>query len=125
LYVRIFSEREPVPTCILRVVAIFSRRSSSCNAKSLARSIENASSLFLSCERSCVHVNLLKPAPYYAIWNPGPRARDPRPGERMPLYKHDPDRMTPELRGISMQNLDVSMSRICKSEDHKFLAFTM
>ena len=77
------------------------------------------------CERSCVHVNLLKPAPYYAIWNPGPRARDPRPGERMPLYKHDPDRMTPELRGISMQNLDVSMSRICKSEDHKFLAFTM
>ena len=77
------------------------------------------------CERSCVHVNQLKPAPYYAIWIPGPQARDPLPGERMPLYKHNPDRMTPALRGISMQNLDVSMSRICKSNDHKFLAFTM
>ena len=33
--------------------------------------------------------------------------------------------MTPEARGISMKNLDVSMSRICKSADHTFLAFTM
>jgi hypothetical protein len=48
LYVRIFSEREPVPTCILRVEAILARRSSSCRAKSFARSIEKASSLFLS-----------------------------------------------------------------------------
>ena len=77
------------------------------------------------CRRSCVHVSLLKPAPYYAIWNPGPQARAVRPGERQPLYKHDPTRMTPGLRGISMKNLNVSMSRICKSIDHRFLAFTM
>ena len=77
------------------------------------------------CHRSCVHVSLLKPAPYYAIWNPGPEARALQPGERQPLYQHDPTRMTPELRGISMKNLDVTMSRICKSADHRFLAFTM
>ena len=78
-----------------------------------------------TCKRSCVHVSLLNPAPYYAIWNPGPQAREVLPGERQPLYKHDPTRMTPEERGISMQHLDVSMSRVCKSADHTFLAFTM
>ena len=77
------------------------------------------------CKRSCVHVSLLKPAPYYAIWNPGPQAREVLPGERLPLYKHDPTRMTPQERGIDMKNLDASMSRVCKSADHTFLAFTM
>ena len=77
------------------------------------------------CKRSCVHVSLLKPAPYYAIWNPGPQAREVLPGERLPLYKHDPTRMTPQERGIDMKNLDASMSRVCKSSDHTFLAFTM
>ena len=28
------------------------------------------------CTRSCVHVRLLKPAPYYALWIPGPQGRE-------------------------------------------------
>ena len=37
------------------------------------------------CTRSCVHVRLLKPAPYYALWIPGPEGREFGAGERQPL----------------------------------------
>ena len=70
------------------------------------------------CHRSCVHVSLLKPAPYYAVWEPGPHAHRLAPRERRPLYEHDADRVP----NISMADLDVTMSRICKSTDHTFLA---
>ena len=54
MYVLIFSEREPEPTCIFRRLAISSCCASTSIWYSFARSIDMASSLFLSCERSCV-----------------------------------------------------------------------
>jgi hypothetical protein len=88
------------------------------------------------CTRSCVHVRLLKPAPYYALWIPGPEGRDFAAGERQPRYVlltltltltrtrtrtrtltltltltltryvHDPKLITPEARGIRLKASD-------------------
>ena len=46
------------------------------------------------CGASCVHVSLLRPAPYYALWYPGPLAKDFKVDEHQPRYEHDPARLT-------------------------------
>ena len=77
------------------------------------------------CSMSCVHVRLLKPAPYYALWIPGPEGRDFAPGERQPRYVHDPTKITPEARGIHLRASDVLMSNLCHSELNKFVGITL
>ena len=47
------------------------------------------------CGASCVHVSLLRPAPYYALWYPGPLAKDFKVDERQPRYEHDPTNLDP------------------------------
>ena len=47
------------------------------------------------CGASCVHVSLLRPAPYYALWYPGPLAKDFKVDERQPRYEHDPANLDP------------------------------
>ena len=46
------------------------------------------------CQASCVHTSLLRPAPYYALWYPGPIAKDYRLGEKQPRH----DRMLRQTR---------------------------
>ena len=77
------------------------------------------------CGRSCVHVRLLKPAPYYALWIPGPEGRKFSAGERQPRYQHDPRLITPEARGIHLKASDVLMSNLCHSEMNRFVGITM
>ena len=77
------------------------------------------------CTRSCVHVRLLKPAPYYALWIPGPEGREFGAGERQPRYVHDPKLITPEARGIHLKSSDVLMSNMCHSEMNKFVGITL
>ena len=77
------------------------------------------------CTRSCVHVRLLKPAPYYALWIPGPEGRDFGAGERQPRYVHDPKLITPEARGIHLKASDVLMSNMCHSDMNKFVGITL
>ena len=77
------------------------------------------------CQRSCVHVRLLNPTPYYALWIPGPEASPCEPGERLPGYEHNEKKMTPERRGIRMSSSEVLMSNICHSEAIKFVGITM
>merc|ERR1740130_111315 len=77
------------------------------------------------CQRSCVHVRLLNPTPYYALWIPGPEAFPCEPGERLPGYEHDEKKMTPERRGIRMSSSEVLMSNICHSESNQFVGITM
>ena len=38
------------------------------------------------CRSSCLHVALLNPAPYYALWRPGPLARPFVEGDKLPRY---------------------------------------
>jgi hypothetical protein len=77
------------------------------------------------CARSCVHVRLLKPAPYYALWVPGPEARPYMIGERHPRYQHDSSKLTPERRGMNLFDSDVLLSRLCHSESNKFVGITL
>jgi hypothetical protein len=77
------------------------------------------------CEKSCVHVRLLKPAPYYALWIPGPESRSFLPAERQPRYKHDASKLTPEKRGINLKGSDVLMSRLCHSVHNHFVGITV
>ncbi len=77
------------------------------------------------CEASCVHVSVLSPAPYYALWNSGPAARSCRKLERVPRYRHNAKRLTPQKRGIDLHQSDMMMSRFCKSISNRFVGVTM
>ena len=77
------------------------------------------------CERSCVHVSLLKPSPYYAIWIPGTLPKPAVTNERQPRYEHDPSKLTPEARGIDLYQYDVLMSRFCRSAKSKVVGIAM
>ena len=77
------------------------------------------------CELSCVHVSLLKPTPYYAIWIPGTLQKPFVANERQPRYEHDPKKLTPEARGIDLYKYDVLMSRFCRSAKNSVVGITL
>ena len=77
------------------------------------------------CELSCVHTSLLSPAPYYAMWYPGPLAKDFMPGEKQPRYQHALNRFSLRTRGVDLRYSDVMLSAICKSTDNKFVGISM
>ena len=76
------------------------------------------------CTRSCVHVRLLKPAPYYALWRPGPLSPPFSDGDSLPHYEHED--MAGQLaftRRASGGN--VLMSPFCKSKLNQFVGVSM
>jgi hypothetical protein len=75
------------------------------------------------CEASCVHVSLLNPAPYYAVWVNGVEARVYHKHERRPHYKRETS-LTMALRGI-LAHMDVLMSRFCRSEMNTFVGVSL
>ena len=77
------------------------------------------------CRRSCLHVSLLHPVPYYPLWNNGAEARQYAPAERLPRYEHSAERLTFKTRGIDLHNSDMLMSRFCKSVSNRFAAISM
>ena len=77
------------------------------------------------CTVSCVHVSLLPPAPYYALWYPGPLAREFEPKERQPRYKHTASKLTLHARGIDLSKSDVMMSATCKSSANQFVGISL
>ena len=77
------------------------------------------------CEASCVHTLLLRPAPYYALWYPGPLAKEFRNFEQQPRYKHAASRFALRVRGIYTEKSDVMMSGICKSQSNHFVGVSM
>ena len=77
------------------------------------------------CEASCVHELLLPPAPYYALWYPGPLAKEFKPGDKQPRYKHAKERFSLRARGLDLSGSDVLMSGICKSSDNKFVGISL
>ncbi len=72
------------------------------------------------CTASCVHASLLNWAPYYALWYPGPLAKDWRRGEERPRYQHVAERLTFRSRGVDLSKSEVMMSDICKNADNHF-----
>ena len=51
---------------------------------------------------------LLPFAPYYALWYPGPLAKEWRKGEERPRYQHNPELLTFKARGIDLSKSEVS-----------------
>ena len=78
------------------------------------------------CHSSCVHTSLLKPAPYYAVWRPGP-VKPPLLGdnpEPLPHYAHNNmDHQLAWARNFTKG--DILMSRICQSKVNEFVGVTM
>ena len=78
------------------------------------------------CHSSCVHTSLLKPAPYYAAWRPGP-VKPPLLGDNpdpLPHYVHNNmDHQLAWTRNIT--DGDLIMSRICQSKVNEFVGVTM
>ena len=78
-----------------------------------------------NCSASCVHVSLLAPAPYYALWVAGAEARPYHQHERRPRYKYDASELTMAGRGIHLADMDVLMSRFCRSEMNQFVGVSL
>ena len=78
-----------------------------------------------TCEISCVHVSLLNPVPYYALWRSGVQARPHIQHQRHPRYKHAADQLTPAKRGIHLSESNVLMSRFCRSEANQFVGVSL
>ena len=76
------------------------------------------------CEASCVHVSLLNPTPYYALWINGVEARTYHKHERRPHYKREAP-VTMAGRGIDLAQMDVLMSRFCSSEMNTFVGVSL
>ena len=72
-----------------------------------------------------MHSSLLRLAPYYALWYPGPLAKDFRAKEMLPRYKHDATKLSLRTRGIDLSLSDVMMSDICKSADLHFVGISL
>ncbi len=77
------------------------------------------------CSASCVHVVLLRPAPYYALWYPGPLAKEPKSDDEQPRYKHAVQRFSLRARGLDLSKSDIMMSGICQSNDNQFVGISM
>ena len=72
-----------------------------------------------------MHSSLLRLAPYYALWYPGPLAKEFRAKEMRPRYKHDAAKLSLRTRGIDLSLSDVMMSDICKSADLHFVGISI
>ena len=70
------------------------------------------------CTSSCVHSVLLYPAPYFAVWRPGPRARPWAEGAQIPHYAAEKAVGGPSAFDEPEQIL---MSTWCKSEQTEFV----
>ena len=72
-----------------------------------------------------MHSSLLRLTPYYALWYPGPLAKEFRAKEMRPRYKHDAAKLSLRTRGIDLSLSDVMMSDICKSADLHFVGISI
>ena len=59
------------------------------------------------------------------MWYPGPLARDFKPDEKQPRYKHALNRFSLRTRGVDLRDTDVMLSAICKSTDNKFVGVSL
>ena len=80
-----------------------------------------------SCHSSCLHVSLLNPAPYYALWRPGPMA-NPRAFKggqaRIPHYKHD--NMSKQLEFTrNVAKGSIMLTSFCKEKINGFVGVSM
>ena len=76
-----------------------------------------------SCKLPCVHTSLLKPAPYYALWRPGPMAPPFGDNASVPHYKHTDMRGQLDFVRKTSKG-SILMSPMCKSKLNQFVGVT-
>lgn len=77
-----------------------------------------------SCANSCLHTVLLKNAPYYALWRPGPLSPPFSDGDSLPHYVHE--NMAGQLAFTrKVTGGSVLMSPFCKSKLNLFVGVSM
>ena len=77
-----------------------------------------------SCPNSCIHTVLLKNAPYYALWRPGPLSPPFSDGDSIPHYEHE--NMADQLAFTrKASGGSVLMSPFCKSKLNQFVGVSM
>ena len=72
------------------------------------------------CELSCVHVSLLNPPPYYAIWRYGPRALPWDKGATLPRYSAHGSAAVREMAKHFENPKEILMSTYCESQQIAF-----
>jgi hypothetical protein len=80
------------------------------------------------CSASCVHTALLAPAPYYAVWRPGPRALPWNKEEMLPHYvEHKKGgSIQDELTHLAFSEpKQILMSAYCKSSQIEFVGVSL
>jgi hypothetical protein len=76
------------------------------------------------CKSSCLHVALLNPAPYYALWRPGPLARPFVEGDKLPHYEHSG--MEGHLRLTkNAASGSILLTPFCKKRSNPFVGVTL
>ena len=77
-----------------------------------------------ACPNSCIHTVLLKNAPYYALWRPGPLSPPFSDGDSIPHYEHE--NMAGQLAFTrKASGGSVLMSPFCKSKLNQFVGVSM
>ena len=73
------------------------------------------------CSSSCVHVSLLNPPPYYAIWRYGPRALPWDNKDTLPRYSSKGSAVVLTMAKIFDKPKGILMSTYCQSEQISFV----
>ena len=77
-----------------------------------------------SCQASCIHASTFHPAPYYALWRPGPISRDFQGNETIPHYQHDDMRQQLRFTRNAARG-SVLMSSFCKQKINEFVGVSL
>jgi hypothetical protein len=76
------------------------------------------------CKSSCLHVALLNPAPYYALWRPGPLARPFVEGDKLPHYEHSGMEGHLQLTK-KVASGPILLTPFCKKRSNPFVGVTL
>jgi len=77
------------------------------------------------CSSSCVHTALLSPAPYYAVWRPGPRALPWTDLDILPHYATKEGSNVKDWVEHFHQPKQILMSTYCKSNQIEFVGVSL
>ena len=77
------------------------------------------------CTSSCVHTALLAPAPYFAVWRPGPRALPWTDKDIMPHYASKEGSNVKDWVEHFHQPKQILMSTYCKSNQIEFVGVSL
>ena len=77
------------------------------------------------CRSSCLHVALLNPAPYYALWRPGPLARPFVEGDKLPRYAEHSGMGAHMKLATRVASGAILLTPFCQKRSNPFVGVTL